>query len=124
MSEKNVDAIYATVQYGINTKTMPELVRIVNSHRIPTFSQSSSEEVKYGFLMSFSQAEFKYVGRFHADAIAKVLNGAKPRQLEIFFEEPPKIAINLRTAEIIGYDAPLEVLEMADEVYHDIEKPR
>jgi hypothetical protein len=73
--------------------------------------------------MSISQAGFKYIGRFHAEIIAKVFNGAKPRQLEQLFEEPPRIAINLKTAEIIGYDPPVDVLGAADEIYQEIEKP-
>ncbi len=36
---------------------------------------------------------------------------------------PPKIAINLKTAEIIGYDPPVDVLGAADEIYQEIEKP-
>jgi len=39
------------------------------------------------------------------------------------FEAPPKIAINLRTAEIIGYNAPVDVMLAADEIFHDIETP-
>jgi hypothetical protein len=31
--------------------------------------------------------------------------------------DPPRIAINTRSAEIIGYDPPVEILEMADEIY-------
>jgi len=120
---KKVDAIYATLQMGINKKSVPNLVEIVNSHKIPTFSQSGSDEVKYGFLMSLSQAEFKYVGLYHAETFTKVFNGAKPRQLEQLFEEPAKIAINLKTAEMIGYDVPMEVLGIADETYAKIEKP-
>lgn len=115
-----VDAIYVTAQNGINKNSLPDLVKIALDSRIPTFSQVSSEEVKAGFLLSISQAGFKYVGRFHAETIAKVFNGAKPRQLTQLFEEPPKIAINLKTAEMIGYDPPVDVLGAADEIYQEI----
>ena len=73
--------------------------------------------------MSISQAGFKYVGRFHAETFAKVFNGAKPRQLDQVFEDPPKIAINIKTAEIIGFDPPVDVLGAADEIFEEIEKP-
>lgn len=120
LGEKGVDAIYVTVQNGVNLRSIPELVKIVNSFRIPTFAQSSSEEVKYGFLLSISQAGFKYIGQFHAQTIAKILNGAEPRQLELLFEEPPKIAINLKTAQEIAYDPPIDVLGAVDEIYDEI----
>lgn len=121
---KTVDAIYVTVQRGVNAQSIPDLVKIVNEHSVPTFSQSGSSEVKSGFLMSISQAGFKYIGRFHAETIAKILNGAKPRELNLVFEEPPKIAINLKTAEVIGYDPPVDVLSAADEIYQEITPPK
>jgi ABC-type uncharacterized transport system substrate-binding protein len=120
---KKCDAIYVTVQGGVSYRSIPKLVEITNSHQIPTFSQSGSEEVKYGFLASLSQAGFKYIGEFHAQIIAKILNGAQPRKLRQLFEEPPKIAINLKTAEIIGFDPPVDILLAADEIFQEIRNP-
>ena len=118
---KKVDAIYVTKQSGLNAKNIPTLVEIANAEGIPTFSQSGAGEVKAGFLLSISSAGFKYVGMFYAKTIAKILNGAKPRQLDQVFEGPPKIAINLKTAQIIGYDPPVDVLGAADEIFQEIE---
>ncbi len=123
LARKKVDAIYATVQNGISANTAPDLVNIFNTHGIPTFSQLGSQEVEWGFLLSLSQASYKYVGEFNAKVMAKVFNGAKPRQLEQLFEAPPKIAINLKTAEIIGFNPPVDVMLAADEIYHDIVMP-
>jgi len=120
---KKTDAIYVTLHTAINKKTLPDIVAIANSSRIPTFSQAGSKEVKYGLLASLSQAEFRYVGQFYAETMAKIFNGAKPRQLNQVFQDPPKIAINLKTAKIIGYDPPMEVLGIVDETYQEIEKP-
>jgi ABC-type uncharacterized transport system substrate-binding protein len=117
------EAIYVTIQGGVTMGSIPELVKIANKYRIPTFSQSGSDEVKYGFLVSISQAGFKYLGEFYAETIAKVFNGAKPNQLDQLFEEPPKIAINLKTAEIIGFDPPVILLGAADEIFREIVKP-
>ena len=121
---KKSDAIYVTEQGGINKKSIPELVEITNKNRIPTFAQYGSEMVKYGFLVSTSTAGFKYVGEFHAMTFAKVFNGAQPNQLNQLFEEPPKIAINLKTAEIIGFNPPLIILGAADEIFQTIETPK
>ena len=116
---QKTDAIYVTVHAGASSRSIPKIVRIANSHRIPTFSQSGSEEVKSGILACLSQAGFKYVGQFHAETFAKVFNGAKPNDLDQVFEEPKKIAINLKTAVAIGYDPPIEVLGAADEIYEE-----
>ncbi len=120
---KDADAIYVTQQGGVNSRSIPSLVKIANQHKIPTFSQSGSEEVSYGFLASLSQAGFKYVGRFHAETIAKVFNGAKPNQLNQHFQEPPKIALNLKTAEFIGFNPPIVLLGATDELFREIAVP-
>ncbi|BBB27613.1 ABC transporter substrate-binding protein [Amphritea japonica] len=115
-----VDAIYVTVQGGVTGKSIGQLVDIANKHRVPTFSQSGSEEVSKGLLLSLSQAGFRYVGEFHASTFAKVFNGALPNQLTQLFEEPPRMAVNLKTAEVVGFNPPLLLLGAADEVYRDI----
>ncbi len=120
---KSADAIYVTTQNGVNADSIPDLVEIANKYRIPTFTQSHSEQVKYGFLMSISRANFQYVGRFYAKTMVKIFNGAKPRNIGQLFEDPPKIAINLKTAELIGYDPPVDVLSAADDIFEDIEIP-
>jgi ABC-type uncharacterized transport system substrate-binding protein len=121
---KTADAIYIPVApNGISPQSIADLVKITNQGRIPTFSQSGSEEVKQGFFMSISQSEFRYVGEFNANSIARILNGAKPGGINQLFEAPPKIAINLKTAEIIGFDLPVDVLVAADEIYQEIETP-
>lgn len=117
---KDADAIYVTQQGGVNSSSIPVLVEIANKHKIPTFSQSGAREVNYGVLASLSRAGYKYVGRFHAQTIAKVLNGALPNQLNQLFEEPPKIALNLKTAEIIGFDPPIVLMGATDEFFEEI----
>ena len=117
---QEVDAIYVTNQGGVTRHSVPKLVQLANAHHIPTFSMAGSEEVKYGILASLSQAGFRYVGEFHAATFAKVFNGARPNDLDQLFEEPPKIALNLKTAEIIGFNPPLLLLGAADEIFQDI----
>ena len=75
-----------------------------NKLKIPTFSQSGPEEVKQGVLLSISYAGFKYVSQFYVETFARIMNGANPRELPQLFEDPPKIAINLKTARTIEWD--------------------
>ena len=62
------------------------------------------------------------MGRFIAANAAQIFNGAKPRQLNQVFEEAQKIAINLKTAEMIGFDIHAAILAAADEIYREIEE--
>lgn len=114
-----VDAVYLTEQGGVTKRSIPLLVEIANEHKLPTFSQTGSEHVKSGVLVSLSRAGHKYVGDFHARTFAQVFNGAKPNELNQLFQEPPKIAINLKTAEIIGFDPPVVLLGAADEIFDE-----
>jgi ABC-type uncharacterized transport system substrate-binding protein len=116
----SADAIYVTMQGGVNDRSIPDLVAIANEHRIPTFSQAGSKEVESGFLLSISRPSFKPVGLFLAATIAQVMNGAKPRELNQLFEESPNIAINLKTAEIVGIYLYADLLAAADEIYTEI----
>ncbi len=114
------DAIYLTTQNGVNNDSLPELVKIANKHRIPTFSQSGSHEVRRGILLSMSRPGFQPIGMYQAKTIAKILNGAKPRQLTQIFEESPNIAVNLKTVEIIQLYLQADLIGAADEIYRSI----
>jgi ABC-type uncharacterized transport system substrate-binding protein len=115
-----VDAMYITGSNGVTESSRTKIIKILNKNKIPSFSQTGSFEVKDGILLSISQESYKYVGIFHAETMAKIFNGALPRQLTQIFEEPPKIAINLKTAEIISYDPPVDILAAADEIFQSI----
>jgi ABC-type uncharacterized transport system substrate-binding protein len=119
-----VDALYLTENGGMRTDRMPQLLAPIFKNKIPTFSQAGSDDVRYGVLLSIAQAGFKYVGEYHAKIIGQILNGASPRKLSMIFEDPPKIAINLKTAELIGFDPPVDILMAADEIYENIEKAK
>ena len=120
---KEVDAIYVTIQGGVNPESIPKLVEIANRNRIPTFSQLGAKEVQQGFLFSISRPGFKPAGLFLSATIAQILNGAQPRQLKQLFEESPSIAINLKTAEIVGLYLYADILAAADTIYRDIKNP-
>ena len=49
--------------------------------------------------------------------MARIFNGAKARELSQVWIDPAKIALNLQTARIIGFDPPVDILLAADEVY-------
>ena len=120
-----IDAMYLTIQNGNEFKNLPFLLAPMLQHKIPTFAMRSSEEVKYGVLMSLTTASTDYLGLFEAAIITRILNGAKARSLVQVIDDPTtKAAINMAVAKRIGYDPPDWVLEMADEVYTEIQTPK
>ncbi len=119
-----VDAIYITVQGGVNSTTIPKLVQLAQEKKIPTFSQLGSSEVKQGVLLSMSRkGGFQSAGRYFAALFAQIFNGAKPRELSQVFEEKQNFAINLKTAENIGFYLYADIIAAADEIYREIEEP-
>ncbi|NYT58036.1 hypothetical protein H0A65_03765 [Alcaligenaceae bacterium] len=117
LADQNVGAVYVTTHRGVTSESVRTLAHMLEKAKIPSFSMAGSKEVKQGILLSLAQADLSYVGLFHAETIARVLNGAKPRQLSQLWVDPPKIALNLGTARIIGFDPPVDILLAADEVY-------
>jgi len=115
-----VDAVFIARHPGVSLKNMSNIVASLNEYKIPSFSQGLSDEVKHGALLSISVADFSGIGNFYATTIAKIFNGAKPRQLNQVFENSPKFAINMKTAKTIGYNPPVAILSAADEIYHEI----
>jgi len=112
-----VDAVYVTVHRGITPATIAQLGQILREAKVPSFAMLGSDDVKAGLLMSLAQADYSYVGLFHAETIARIFNGARPRQLSQIWIDPAKIALNLETARVIGFDPPVDILLAADEVY-------
>jgi ABC-type uncharacterized transport system substrate-binding protein len=116
---REVDAVYVTVHRGMSDDSIRQAAEILRKAKIPSFSMQGPVEVRSGILMSMAQADFSDVGIFHAETIARVFNGAKPRQLNQIWADPAKIVLNLKVTRMIGFDPPVDILLAADEVYED-----
>lgn len=112
-----IDAAYVTVHRGVTPTSIDAVAEILRQARVPSFSMLGSEEVKHGLLLSLAQADYSYVGLFYAETMARIFNGAKARELSQVWIDPAKIALNLQTARVIGFDPPVDILLAADEVY-------
>ncbi|MBU2623822.1 MAG: ABC transporter substrate-binding protein [Proteobacteria bacterium] len=115
-----VDAVYVTVHRGIVSEHMPEILAPLYKHKIPTFSMRGPEEVEKGVLLSISRDMFVSVGKYHAGIMARIFNGAKPRELNQIFMDPKTIVVNIKTAEIIGHVIPPAFLKVTDKVYSGV----
>lgn len=114
---EKVDAVYITV-LSCEERILPELVEMINSYNIPSFALTSSKYVKAGVLMSISSdAGYESQGAYNAQKIQQIINGASPRSLNQIFEDPLFIAVNLDTAEKIGFEIPEGIMRIASEIY-------
>ncbi|ALG68464.1 ABC transporter substrate binding protein [Beggiatoa leptomitoformis] len=119
-----VEAVYVTIHRGITAKTLPVIAQNLIDNKVASFAQQGSSQVQAGVLLSMASPGFQDVGRFYAATIAKIFNGAKPRELSQIFEDPIRIAINMATANLIGFEPPIVIFGIADEIYQDIEVPK
>ncbi|MDG4594372.1 MAG: ABC transporter substrate binding protein [Candidatus Contendobacter sp.] len=116
------DAVYLTMHHGLNARSLPQVVTALIAAQRPSFSMLGESEVKRGVLVGMAQGHYRYVGYFHAEHIARIFNGAQPRLLSQVWLAPARIALNLKTAELVGYDPSVDILLACDEIYSTIEQ--
>ncbi|MDM8554738.1 ABC transporter substrate binding protein [Desulfococcaceae bacterium HSG7] len=112
------DAYYAPMYSSINPDNSSEIIAALNKYKIPSFSQHY-DLVRHGFLISVAKTNFDGAGKFHAETVAQIFNGAKPRDLNQVYEGPVEIVFNAETAIKIGMKLELFKLlsDIAEEVY-------
>ncbi len=119
---KEVDAVFITVNRGTDQDRMRELTVPFLTYKIPTWSQRGPKEVKKGVLFSIARGGFKAAGQYHAEVMASVFNGKKPRHINQIFEDPKLVAVNTKVAQLIDFNIPRSIMRIADEVYDTIEE--
>ena len=116
-----VDAMWLGAHNGVHARFMPEQLEVLIEHGVVTWSQAGAEHVRHGVVISIARKDLDSLGLWTAEVIARILNGAKPHDLNQVFEIPSAILINLEAARRTGFDPPESMLEVADEVYQTIE---
>jgi len=125
MLAPKIDAFYLIMMSGVNKETLPKIISAMNAAKVPVFSQFGSDEVRQGAIMSIATSDnFKAYGKFHAQTVAKIINGAKPRDLDQLCEGTPKIAFNKAAAKAIDLKDEIYqlLINTADEIYDSIDE--
>lgn len=112
------DAVYigagaAVTEYDI----IPQIVKIIEDAKIPSFALEGDIRVKEGILLGVSSFESEKIGLYNAEKIASILYGQVPRLLDQDFKGSPSIALNYDMAKKIGLDLPLSELATIDQIY-------
>jgi len=114
-----IDAVWITHHIGFGIRNATYYLEPLLKRKIPSFLQGDSEAVKYGALLG-AERNWPAIGRYEAEIIAQIFNGAKPRELSQVFKIPQKIAINLKTAELIGFVPDESVMSKVSRTYTTI----
>ncbi len=114
------EAVYLTVNNGMQADRMDRLLAPLIKAGLPTFSQNGPAETRLGVLMSLAEDDFARSGLFEAEVVRELLRGRKPREISQIYVAPLTLALNLKMALAIGWNPPFEVLAAVDELYDQI----
>ncbi|MCD6329229.1 MAG: hypothetical protein J7M10_02565, partial [Candidatus Cloacimonetes bacterium] len=80
-----VDAMWVGLHQGESVEFLPELLKPMYDFHVPTWCVLREPAVEKGVLLSITHQNFDEIGLWYAQNIAKIFNGAKPRELSQIF---------------------------------------
>lgn len=111
----NYDAVVLTPLFNLTDANKAGLITKLNEKKLPTFSTLGREDVVHGVLLGAGAYDLdRKIAEATSFNIKGVLNGDKPSQKQIQFYEDEIVYINQDTADLIGYDPHLRVLNNAE----------
>jgi putative ABC transport system substrate-binding protein len=114
LATTNAQAFFFITGAPIATSRAALIIEAANNLRLPTMMQDLGQ-VRAGALAAYGP-DYREYGRRPASYVARVLAGTLPRDLPVEAVDRPALAINLKTAKVIGLDIPPLLLTRADEV--------
>jgi putative ABC transport system substrate-binding protein len=100
--------------HAVTNARRTQIVTLAAEHRLPGM-YPDSQYVEAGGLMSYA-ANFSDLHRRAATVVDKILKGARPADLPIQQPTTFELAINLKTAKVLGLTIPPSLLLRADQV--------
>jgi len=113
VAQADVHGIVVQDDYMLNV-LVPQVANFALKHRLPVAAEGMSDGVLIAYRFDWDEQFLRA-----AKLIGKILNGANPGDLPI--EQPTRfrLAIDLRTARILGLAIPNSVLMRADKILQD-----
>lgn len=115
--KEDIDAFFLTIDLVNDYDQLPRMLKPFYDKGIPVYMMDDLETVKRGGTMLILASDLENVGRFIADATAKILNGAAAETLECTYTSSPGIYLNYKVAKQIGYPLDFELLSACDEIF-------
>ncbi len=115
----DVDSVFVTPLFNITTPQRKDLYKYINARKLPTFSSVGREDVDLGAMLGTSTFDVdKKIAEATSFNIHGVLHGNAVKNEKIPFYDDKIIFFNSDTAEILGYVAPLRLLNNAEIISH------
>ena len=116
---KDADSVFVTPLFNITIAQRKDLYKYINERKLPTFSSVGREDVDLGAMLGTSTFDVdKKIAEATSFNIHGVLHGAAVKNEKIPFYDDKVIFFNSDTAEVVGYTAPLRLLNNAEVISH------
>lgn len=115
----DVDSVFITPLFNLSVEQRKELYTHINSKKLPSFSGIGREDVNLGALLGTSTRDLdKKLAEATSFNIHGVLHGKQVKTEKIAFFDDEIIFYNADTAELLGYMAPLRLLNNCEIISH------
>lgn len=115
----NYDAVVITPLFNLSEEKKHELFNMLNEKKLPTFSTVGREDVNDGVLIGAGAYDLdRKIAEATSFNIKGALNGDKSKPKQIQFYEDEIVYMNQDTADLIGYDPHLRILNNAEVISH------
>jgi ABC-type uncharacterized transport system substrate-binding protein len=117
MVNEGIDAFFLTVDLINDLNRLTPLLSAFYEKKIPVYLMDDPEALHRGAMMLISANDMENVGRFIADIIEQVFDGAEAGSLPCIYTSAPSIYVNYDVARMINYPLTFEFLAVCDEIY-------
>ncbi len=115
----DVDSVFVTPMFNLSTEQRKELYTYVNNKKLYSFSSIGNEDVQLGALLGTSTPDLdRKLAEATSFNIHGVLHGHAVQNEKIPFFDDEVIFYNKDTGEMLGYSAPLRLLNNAQIISH------
>lgn len=109
--------VYLAPSDRFNTEEkIAELLGRLNERQIPTFAMEGVPVVELGALAGLYRNSPEKIARNNALKVYEIIQGGKPEEQSVFFEDAEEFTLNLSTAARIGYDPSFDLLLEARQI--------
>jgi putative ABC transport system substrate-binding protein len=99
----------------INKNALEYIILFSIEKKIPVMGLSSRFVQKGALFSLFS--DYYDLGCQAGELVEQILRGISPNKLPVAFPQKTKLALNLRTASLIGVKLPSDIVEKAGKIY-------
>ena len=116
VEEDGVDA-FILPYFPSNDNQFLSVVKYLADKGIASFAQTGVEPVKRGLLLGMSDSIFKAFAQFEADVVRRYLSGIPLEAISQRFSPQIPIALNLRTATLLGWKPSFQTFSTVSDVF-------